>query len=280
MITKVLATTGALATLALAACGSSTPASTTGGQSSPSPSANARRGGGTAGELVRITGSTLLLNTTSGDVSVTLAPDTPVAKTSTGSVADITKGACVTATGTKDPAGVLTASIVLLSPAVNGSCTAAGPFGGGNGPRPSFSPRPDRSPRPTPSGTPPAMARGQVTDVNGTSVTLLSPQGTSTTITVPTTVRVAVSQTITSTDLGVGDCIVATGQKDASGTVQARSVNVVPPGPSGCGTGGLGGGFGFGRGGFGGGGGGGGGGAGAGGGGGGGGFSGDAGGGG
>ncbi len=56
------------------------------------------------------------------------------------------------------------------------------------------------------------------------------------------------SQTITSGDLGVGDCIVATGQKDASGTVQARSVNIVPPGPSGCNAGG-GGGFGFGRGG-------------------------------
>jgi DNA polymerase-3 subunit gamma/tau len=78
---------------------------------------------------------------------------------------------------------------------------------------------------------------------------------------VPTTVQVGVTDTVAKTDLSVGDCVLATGQKDAKGVVAARSVNVVPAGPSGCFTGtgpGAGGGFGrgFGGGGFGGGGGG------------------------
>jgi hypothetical protein len=256
MIRSGLAATGVLATLALAACGNTAAATSSG--ASPSPSANARRGGGTAGQLVRITGTNLLVNATTGDVSVAVGTSTTLSRTRTGTVADITNGSCVTATGTKDAGGALTAATVLLSPAVNGSCAAPGAFGGNGGGRPS--PQPGGTPRPTPSGTPPAFVRGQVTAVSGTAVTLNDTAGAATTITVPTTVRVAVSQPITSADLAVGDCVVANGQKDSSGTVQARSVNVVPPGPSGCGSG-AGGGFGGfgGRGGFGGGGGGGGG---------------------
>jgi hypothetical protein len=259
MIRTGLAATGVLATLALAACSSTSAATNTGSTSpSASPSGNARRGGGTAGELVRIAGSSLLLNTTTGDVSVALQTTTPLTRTRTGSVADITKGSCITATGTKDAAGTLTAATVLLSPAVNGSCAA--PFGGnGNGglggARPSQSP--GASPRPSPSGTPPAFARGQVTTVNGTAVSLQDAQGGALTITVPTTVRVGVSQAITTADLAVGDCVVANGQKDSAGVVQARSISVVPPSANGCSAAGGFGGFG-GRGGFGGGGGGGG----------------------
>ncbi|HZS14493.1 MAG TPA: hypothetical protein VFC09_07845 [Candidatus Dormibacteraeota bacterium] len=255
MIGRGLAATGVLATLALAACGSSPSATNTGAKATPSPSGdpNGRRGGAAAGQLVQINGSTLIVSTSNGDATVAFTGSTPVTKTRTGSVADITKGSCVTATGTKDASSVLTASTVLLSPPVNGSCTA-GPFGG-NGPRPSFSPRPNATARPTPSGVPQAFARGQVAAVTGTQVTLTTANGAATTITVPTTVRVAVSEAITSADLSVGDCVVAAGPKDASGTVQARSINVVPPGANGCNTG-AGGFGGFGGRGFGGGGGG------------------------
>jgi hypothetical protein len=259
MMRSALAATGVVVTLALAACGS-TPASSTGSNSTASPSGNANanaRRGGTAGELVRINGSSLVVSTQSGDVNVSVGSSTPVTKTRTGSVADITNGTCIVATGTKNVAGVLTASTVRIGPMVNGSCT--GTFGGPGGPgggNPNASPDPSRSPRPSPGGTPPAFARGQVTTVSGTAVTLqdASNNNAATTITVPTTVRVSVSQTITATGLSVGDCVLANGQKDTAGTVQARSVNVVPPGPSGCFTGGAGGGFGRG-GGFGGGGG-------------------------
>ncbi len=262
----LLAVTGVLATVAMAACGNATSASATtpSGSASASPSggANARRGG-TAGELVRITGSTLLLNTQSGDVNVTVGGTTPVTKTRTGTLVDIVAGSCIIATGQKDAAGALTASGVRLSPKTNGTCTGGfgGPGGPGGAPDASASPRPSRTPQP--GVTPPAVARGEVTSVAGTAVTLQDQTGAPVTITVPTTVQVAVSQVITSSQLAVGDCVLATGPKDSKGVVTARSVNVVPPGPSGCFTGGgggfPGGGRGFGGGGFGGGGGGGGG---------------------
>ncbi|HEV7678861.1 MAG TPA: hypothetical protein VGQ42_09870 [Candidatus Dormibacteraeota bacterium] len=266
-----LAATGVLGTLALAACGSGATASTgtSSGSASPSPSgsANARRGGGTAGELVKVNGTTLVLNTTGGDVSVDVSGSSlVVSKTRTGTVADVVAGMCLTASGQKDSAGVLTASTVQLRAKVNGTCNApaggpGGPGAPGGTPDPSGTPRPSRTPQP--GVVPPAFARGEVTKVAGTAVTLQDATGTAVSITVPTTVQVGVTDTIAKTDLSVGDCVLATGQKDSKGVVAARSVSVVPAGPSGCFTGtgpGAGGGFGrgFGGGGFGGGGGGGG----------------------
>jgi hypothetical protein len=243
----LLAIGGVAATLALAACGSGTSASTGAANASASPSGaanGARRGGATAGELVQISLPTLLLNTQSGDAKVSVGGTTTLSKTRTGTVADIVKGSCITAGGQKDASGALTASQVQVRPKVNGTCN---PPRGVPSPNPSFSPRADRSP---PAGAPQAFARGEVLTVTGTAVTVQDSSGTTTTsatLTVPTTVKVAVAQPITATDLAVGDCVAAMGQKDASGTVAARSITVVPPGPSGCFTGGAGG-FGFGRG--------------------------------
>jgi len=48
--------------------------------------------------------------------------------------------------------------------------------------------------------------------------------------------------------LAVGQCIRATGQKDSSGTIKARTLSIQPAGPTGCFSGGPGGGgFGPGR---------------------------------
>lgn len=59
------------------------------------------------------------------------------------------------------------------------------------------------------------------------------------------------SYSVTSSDLQTGECLSATGSKDAAGNVQATSLAITPAGPSGTCTSRLGGG---GRGGFGGGG--------------------------
>jgi hypothetical protein len=73
-------------------------------------------------------------------------------------------------------------------------------------------------------------------------------------------VKVTTSATVPTSDLALGQCVLAVGAKDSSGIVSATALSIVPAGPSGCFTGGgrgLGGGFGgggFGGGGFGGGG--------------------------
>jgi len=251
---RALLGAGGVACLAMVACGSA--AASGGSTPSPSPSTGGRAGfarNAAFGQLVQINGSTLILSGTTGDSTVTYATTTTMTQTSTGTLANITPGVCISATGTKDAAGMLTASTVLLSAPVKGSCATTG-FGGGGG---SFSPRPGATPRP--SFSPPAgaagltAARGLVKSVTGTSVTLTGTTGITTTINVPTTVKVTTSTVIQAAALQTGECVTALGPKNSSGTVAARSLTITPAGANGCtagfGGGGFGGGFGGGGGG-------------------------------
>ena len=252
--------------LAVAACGAATTSAGAGpGSASPSPGSSLRGSfGGAEGALVQMKGTTLTLVSTSGtDVTVTYTSSTPITETSTGSYQDITTGSCITGTGTKDATGSVTVSSVTVSPEVNGSCALRSFTGGSPGAFPSGRPSFSFSPRATPSGIPAnfAAVRGLVTAVTGTSVTVQSAQGTSQTVTVPTTVKVSMSAQGSDSDLTNGVCVLATGSRDQAGSVSARSLSIVPPGPSGCftgssGFGGAGGFFGGGGGFFGGGGGG------------------------
>ena len=253
MMRTITAVAGIGAALALAACGSTTSASTTGAKSTATPQAGGPGGfrrNGAAGELVKIAGTSLVLNTSTGDVIVDYDSSTPITKTHTGTLADVTPGLCITATGQKDSTGTLTASAAVLSTNVNGSCQGPFGFGGGGERTPGSTPRPTPPPGAAPR-TPPV--RGEVTGVNGTSVTVLTAGGTSTTITVPTTARIAVTNSAAASDLAVGDCVLATGSRSSAGVVTARNLSIVPAGPSGCFTGGGGGFGGFGGGGGGGG---------------------------
>src|ERR1700688_4222986 len=107
------------------ACGSAATASN-GASSSPTPP----RGGaqfrnGASGQLVQINGQTLILTGPNGDTTVTVTTSTSFAKTSTASLADITAGTCVLATGQKDATtGAITATNVRLSPKSSAGCTA------------------------------------------------------------------------------------------------------------------------------------------------------------
>lgn len=241
----VLPLVAGVGALALAACGSAAAGTTTPKPgSSPTP-----RGGrafnGASGQLVQIKGQTLIVSNAQGDTTVAYTSSTPITQTSTATFADITTGECLTATGTKDSTGAVTASNVTVRNAINGSCSAASLFGpggpGGNGGA-TRTPNPNRTPNP--SFSPPAnlgRANGLVTAVSGTSVTVqdtTSTGTTSTTITVPTTVRVSRIDTVDSSALQTGECLTAVGQKDSSGTVQARALTIVPAGPNGCPSGG------------------------------------------
>ncbi len=165
---------GVIASLGVVACGGAAASGNT-GAATPSPSGG-RAGlarNAAFGQLVQINGQTLILSGANGDSTVTYATTTTITQTSTGTLADITAGSCITATGTKGAGGTVTAATVILSAPVNGSCAGAG-FGGGG----TFSPRPGASFSPRPSFSPPPQAagftavRGQVKSVTGTSVTL------------------------------------------------------------------------------------------------------------
>ena len=238
--------TAALAALAVAACGGSTAGS------SPTPSASSpaglRRANVAAGTLVEVGATTLVLSTSNGDVTVSYSGTTPVTVTGTGSYADIQVGSCINATGTKDATGAVTAASVTISSPVNGSCALGSIVGRSPGAFPSGGARTTFRPRVTPPANL-ASVRGTVAAVNVTQVTVQKADGTSQTITVPTTVKVSTTSTGSGSDLVQGACVAALGPRAASGTVTARSLVIAPAGPSGCFTGGTGGFGGFGGGG-------------------------------
>ena len=222
------------------ACGS------VGAGSSPVASPSARAGLPRAnvadGTLVQVKGSTLVLSTLSGDVSVTFTTATPIRSISTGTYADIAAGGCITAIGSRDATGAFTAASVTISSPVNGSCTARAFAAGSPGAFPSGRPNSTFRPRATPSGVPTSVARvrGTVTAVNVTAVTVQSANGTTQTITVPTTVKVSTTSVGSPSDLIQGACVAALGPRAASGAVRARSLVIEPAGPSGCFTRGTG----------------------------------------
>jgi hypothetical protein len=222
--------------LAVAACGSAVAKS-----SSSSPKATTRGNfNGAAGTVVQVSSSSLTLATVSGtDVSVTYTSATPVISTSTGSYQDIAVGTCMTATGTKDASGAIAVASVSISQPVNGSCNTRTILGGSPRAFPSGAARGTFRARPrasVPANF--AAVRGQVTAVSGTTVTINDAQtGGTETVTVPTTVSVDITSPGNDSDLAQGVCVLAAGQKAASGTITARTLAIEPPGPSGCFTG-------------------------------------------
>ncbi|MGH7762684.1 MAG: hypothetical protein ACREOY_14915 [Candidatus Dormibacteraceae bacterium] len=226
---RALVVTVAAIGLAAVACGSPATAANT---ASPSPSSG--RGGaqfrnnGASGQLVQVNGQTLILTGPSGDLTVSYSATTTFTRTSTAVLADIVPGVCILATGQKDAAGALTATTVRLSPKPAAGCAAAGRIG------PNTSPPAGATPRPTASGQP-AMAfiSGEVSAAAGISITVLTTTSGSQTITVPTTAAVTTTVVAAPTDLRTGECLRATGARDAAGSVQATTITIMPAGPSG-----------------------------------------------
>jgi hypothetical protein len=233
----------AVAAFVFAACGSPASAAKT----SPSPSGGNAFRNGASGQLVQANGQTLILSGPNGDTTVTVTATTTYTKTSVGTLADITKGACIVANGQKDAtSGAVTATNVRISPKTASSCSF-GTFGPGA--NSGATPPAGATPRPSPSAQPnAAFVTGEVTAVSGPSVTVKTAASGSQTITVASSATISDTAEVTPAALQNGQCLRANGPRDAAGNVQATSVTITPAGPSGtCTTGG-----GFGRGGFGG----------------------------
>jgi hypothetical protein len=232
--------------IAVAGCGSASASSGAASTSTPNPGARGA-GAGTAGQLVQVNGSTLTLSTTSGDVSVAYTGSTTITSTSTGSTGDIVTGTCVVIAGQKDSTGLVTATTVRLSQAVNGSCTAGraggGVFPGGTPPsfRPGASARPSGAPTLNPNA---AFVTGLVTAVSGEVLTVQASTGTTSSVTVPTTLSVTESSAGTAADLTVDSCVRAVGPKNSGGVVQATTLTIQPTDATGACTFGRAGGFG------------------------------------
>lgn len=243
------------AALVLAACGggSSTAAkatsttSTSATTSTPTTTTTP----GTVGRVASITGQSMEVQSqTAGQTTVNYTSSTTFDQTIPGTLADVTAGACVSASGTPSagsgttsstrPAAV-TATAVRISQPVSGSC--AGGFGivrRRTGTTPSGSAVRRRSAR---RGTRRSFgAVGTVASVSG-STFVVTEANRRTGATSSVTVTVGASTTYTqvasasATDLAVGKCVRAIGPADTTGAITARSITISTAGASGCSAG-------------------------------------------
>jgi Domain of unknown function (DUF5666) len=226
----------AIAAVLLLACGGGA-ARTSSSTARPSPAGSPRAGfGGNAvgGKLTRLNGAQLVLAAQSGDVDVTYDGSTRVLRTSAGSLGQAAPGTCVSVTGQKDASGAVTATTVNLMLDMNGVCTqpspgagAGGAGGQGRGAGRQGGANPNL-----------AFVRGKITAVQGQALTVLDVSGAPTAVNVTDTTRYTRTEAATTGQLAVGQCIVASGQRDAaSGAVAARQLSIADPGPNGCATG-------------------------------------------
>jgi hypothetical protein len=239
------------------------------GSGSGSPSASSSPSGPPAafrpaasGKIASVTGDILEVQSPeSGQTTVKLSSSTIITATVSVSASDVTKGVCISATGTKGASGSVDATLVSVFSATKGQCNRGfGAAGGGTGTA-RFTP--GTFPRRTTGSRPPttfkrpanfATASGKVTSTSGTkinveAVTVSFSKGKVSTKTGPKTVDVSKSTKYSKTErvasgtLKVGECVTATGSTNSIGAVSATTLIVTQPTSSGCsGFGGFGGG--------------------------------------
>jgi hypothetical protein len=216
--------------VAVSACG--TADTSTAGQpagSGSAPAAPPVGPRGASGAVAALSGSTLQVqNARTGQVTVTFTPSTSFTRTVAAAAADLAVGDCALAVGASAPtsspavpAGPVTATSVMISPATaDGGCPAGGPGGPGRGARPA-------------GGGRGARAAGKITSISGSGFVL---QTSNVTRAVTTTQATTFSKTV-ATDhsaLAVGQCVTTVGPSGDTGTVAASSISIRQPGPQGC----------------------------------------------
>lgn len=196
------------------------------------------------GQIQSVSGTTFVLKDSDGSVStskVLLRSSTNVTEQLSATRAELSKGECVTAMGTKASNGTVEAMRLTISSAVKGSC-ATGFFGHGG---------PSGAPTGTPpTGTPPAgspsggfggfgngsfgFAAGKITNVSGSTLTLKGSSGTSK-ASVSSSTQLTRIATVADSKIDKGQCARVSGTSaNAGATVDATSVALSQPTSSGC----------------------------------------------
>lgn len=90
-------------------------------------------GFGAIGKVAAVNGSTLEVQGASGQVAVKLSSTTTITRSVKTAASAIAVGLCVTAVGPANSLGTVSATRVVVTGPVNGSCTAGVGFGGRGG---------------------------------------------------------------------------------------------------------------------------------------------------
>jgi len=236
------------------------------------PGSGSRGFPGVTGMLAQVEGTTLQIQSTDTQTTLTYSRATTFSQTLAAGRSGVVVGICVqartarTASGldgarpptTSTTGGTISAASVEISPAVKGACPALGglrapgarpPEANGAATRPSRAPRAVRTRGPGSGGTGfgGLGVSGKVTAVNSAGFTIVSsrPQGRAATPAVPVTRTVETSPATTYTQtraadaraLAVGLCVTALGRTDDTGSMAATSIMLRPPENGSCSSG-------------------------------------------
>jgi hypothetical protein len=198
--------------LGLTACGPAPSAA-------PAPTTSQRQGfpqrrPGVSGTVAALSDNTMQVQNTQGQTAVTFGAATHFTDTTAASLAGVTTGECVLATGTSGSGGAITATSVSIMD----SCA-------------------NRPGQPRAAATRRQFAAGTVKSLSSKGFTLARTTGGTVTVTVGAHTTYAKTTPATATALAVGECVMASGQADSTGTVTATTVAIRPAGPNGCTTG-------------------------------------------
>ncbi len=256
-VAKTTTTTGA-ATASPSTTAVSTPAS--------GPTRAAGFAPAASGTIASISGLVLEVQSPSnGQTTVDLTAKTAITATVLVPLSDLTKGTCVSASGTKGSAGAVDATVVTIEAPVNGACTGRA-YGGSRGaPGGTFTTRPSG---PVPSTHTQTVANvasafGKVSAISGSTITVqgvsftasasptsrapTSGTGPAPSSTLPKTGPVTVNVTaqtkysrsalVTASSLKIGECATAIGNANDIGVVTATRLSVSQATAQGCTTG-------------------------------------------
>ena len=162
----------------------------------------------------------VLSTTAQGQVTVNMGSSTTIEKTAAGTLADLKTGQLLTVVGTADANGNIAASTIAVRQPGQGT-------GGGAG----FGRNPSGAPPSPGNGTNPGFpgggnfTAGSLTNINGSTLTLSTAQGTATvTVGASTAILETVSGTVN--DLQAGQSVAVTGNRDAAGNINATLISI------------------------------------------------------
>lgn len=207
----------------------------------PTATSAPRQGQGANGTVSKISGNSLTLTTTEGQVSVNIGSDTIIQKTMAGTVSDLIEGRFLSVQGSKDADGAITATSIVIRSENQGMPTAP-PTGGLSNPAPFTPPMSGNNTGGTPpmadnrtlpgslGGGPGNGTNGSIAKVDGNTLTLTSTGGQVTVnIGSDTVIQKTVAGTIS--DLIEGQSLRVIGSRDANGDITAASIIIQPSDP-------------------------------------------------
>lgn len=203
--------------------------------------------GSISGPITSVSKNAFAVKTTlspTGSSKVTVTAKTSIREQVSGTTADLSKGECVTAMGTKKGSTVI-ASRISLTPAVKGKCTTgfqrpgggARPPGGGARPPGGGTPPPGGGTRPPSGFTPPAnfgFATGLISLMKGSKITIKSTTS-STTVVVGSKTQISTTKTLKASEISEKLCAFVYGTSNDKGkTVAAQDVQLSKPRNGSC----------------------------------------------